>query len=62
MWTWCLPAASRVLIRDLSLEVGAGQRLLVVGPSGCGKTSFLRLVSGLWPAVGGTVERPPWMS
>ena len=31
----------------------------MVGPSGCGKTSFLRLVSGLWPAVGGTVERPP---
>lgn len=53
------PRSDRILIRDLSLEVGPGQRLLVVGPSGCGKTSFLRLVSGLWPAVGGTVDRPP---
>ena len=53
------PRSERVLIHDLSLDLGPGQRLLVVGPSGCGKTSFLRLVSGLWPAVGGTVERPP---
>jgi len=53
------PRSSRLLIRDLSLEVGSNQRLLVVGPSGCGKTSFLRLVSGLWPAAAGTVLRPP---
>ena len=33
--------------------------MLVVGPSGCGKTSFLRLVSGLWPAARGEVQRPP---
>lgn len=39
--------------------MGPTQRLLVVGPSGCGKTSFLRMVSGLWPAAAGTVERPP---
>ncbi|MFN7229996.1 MAG: ABC transporter ATP-binding protein/permease [Synechococcaceae cyanobacterium] len=53
------PRSQRLLIRDLSLEVSARQRLLVVGPSGCGKTSFLRLVSGLWPASVGRVERPP---
>ena len=53
------PRSQRTLIRDLSLEVAANQRLLVVGPSGCGKTSFLRLVSGLWPAAAGTVQRPP---
>ncbi|HYP03897.1 MAG TPA: ABC transporter ATP-binding protein/permease [Cyanobium sp.] len=53
------PRSGRLLIRDISLEVGPNQRLLVVGPSGCGKTSFLRLVSGLWPAAAGTVQRPP---
>ena len=52
------PRSGRTLIRDLSVEVSAGQRLLVVGPSGCGKTSFLRLVSGLWPASRGEVSRP----
>jgi putative ATP-binding cassette transporter len=39
--------------------VAPNQRVLVVGPSGCGKTSFLRLVSGLWPAASGSVQRPP---
>ncbi|MEA5417419.1 ABC transporter ATP-binding protein/permease [Synechococcus sp. BA-132 BA5] len=53
------PRTSRLLVRDLSLEVTASQRLLVVGPSGCGKTSFLRLVSGLWPPAAGSVHRPP---
>ncbi|MFO7629387.1 MAG: ABC transporter ATP-binding protein/permease [Prochlorococcaceae cyanobacterium] len=53
------PRSQRTLIHDLSLEVSVNQRLLVVGPSGCGKTSFLRLVSGLWPAAAGTVHRPP---
>ena len=53
------PGSERRLIRDLSLEVGLDQRVLVVGPSGCGKTSFLRLVSGLWTPSSGTVERPP---
>jgi putative ATP-binding cassette transporter len=53
------PRSSRRLIHDLSLEVAPSQRLLVVGPSGCGKTSFLRLVSGLWPAGAGRVHRPP---
>jgi putative ATP-binding cassette transporter len=53
------PRGGRMLIRDLSVEVSPGQRLLVVGPSGCGKTSFLRLVSGLWPPTRGQVSRPP---
>jgi putative ATP-binding cassette transporter len=53
------PRSQRTLIRDLSLTVDPSQRLLVVGPSGCGKTSFLRLLSGLWPASTGSVQRPP---
>ena len=53
------PDGGRRLIHDLSLEVAPHQRVLVVGPSGCGKTSFLRLVSGLWPAAAGSVQRPP---
>lgn len=53
------PQSDRLLIRDLSLEVGFNQRVLVVGPSGCGKTSLLRMVSGLWPPAAGEVERPP---
>ncbi|MEB3318736.1 MAG: ABC transporter ATP-binding protein/permease [Cyanobacteriota bacterium] len=53
------PRSQRTLIRALNLTVDSQQRLLVVGPSGCGKTSLLRLLSGLWPAATGTVQRPP---
>lgn len=53
------PGTNQVLVKNINLEVGPNQRVLVVGPSGCGKTSLLRLVSGLWPSGSGEVERPP---
>ena len=34
-------------VQDLSLDVPAGQRLVVLGPSGCGKTTTLRIIAGL---------------
>ena len=53
------PGSTHPLIRDLSFCLEQDERLLVMGPSGCGKTSLLRLVSGLWPASSGQVQRPP---
>ena len=34
-------------MRDVSLEVAAGEFLTLLGPSGCGKSTLLRLVAGL---------------
>ena len=31
----------------VSLEVGAGDAVVILGPSGCGKTTLLRLIAGL---------------
>ena len=34
------------VIRDLSLRVRAGERLVILGPNGAGKTTLLRLIAG----------------
>ncbi|MFJ9989769.1 ABC transporter ATP-binding protein/permease [Pseudomonas putida] len=46
------------LIADLSLNLQAGQALLIKGPSGSGKTTLLRALAGLWPYAEGAVARP----
>lgn len=58
------PGGDGLLVRDLDLQLGAGERLLISGPSGCGKTSLLRVLCGLVPAAGGRMATPvasEWM-
>jgi NitT/TauT family transport system ATP-binding protein len=42
-------------IRDVTLDVAAGEFVAIVGPTGCGKSTTLSLVSGLQPPSAGTV-------
>jgi NitT/TauT family transport system ATP-binding protein len=44
------------VVRDLSLEVRAGEVLVVVGASGCGKSTLLRTLAGLLPAAAGALS------
>jgi putative ABC transport system ATP-binding protein len=43
------------IVDDVSVEVRAGELLVVVGPSGAGKSSFLRLLNRLDEPTSGTV-------
>ncbi len=54
----CSPRDNRTLVKDLSFEVKPRHSLLIMGPSGSGKSSILRTIAGLWPACGGSMQRP----
>ncbi len=47
---------SFLAVRDLSLEVAAGEFVTLLGPSGCGKTTTLRMIAGLMPQDGGEIR------
>jgi energy-coupling factor transporter ATP-binding protein EcfA2 len=47
--TFRYPDSPNPAVRDVSLEVGEGEVVLLAGPSGCGKSTLLRCVNGLIP-------------
>jgi osmoprotectant transport system ATP-binding protein len=44
-----------VAVEDLSLDIGAGEVVVLIGPSGCGKSTVLRMVNRLIEPTGGRV-------
>jgi multiple sugar transport system ATP-binding protein len=43
-------------VKNISLDVNAGEFMVLVGPSGCGKSTTLRMVAGLEDISSGTIE------
>ncbi|HEU5017054.1 MAG TPA: ABC transporter ATP-binding protein/permease [Pseudolabrys sp.] len=53
-----LLADGRVVIAEATVEIGGGERVLIVGESGAGKSTLFRALAGLWPWGGGTIRLP----
>ncbi len=47
---------SYTAVRDVSIEVAAGEFVAVVGPTGCGKSTLLNVAAGLLAPSAGTVR------
>jgi multiple sugar transport system ATP-binding protein len=43
-------------VKDMNLEVGDGEFMILVGPSGCGKSTALRMIAGLEDISSGEVR------
>jgi multiple sugar transport system ATP-binding protein len=43
-------------VRDLNLQIGEGEFVVLVGPSGCGKTTALRMIAGLEEISSGEIR------
>ena len=44
------------VLKDTTLDIRENEFVCLVGPSGCGKSTLLRIIAGLEPATGGTVQ------
>ena len=43
-------------LKDVTLDIVAGEFVSFIGPSGCGKTTFLRVMADLEQPTGGVVK------
>lgn len=51
--SWVPPGAQRAILRNVNVEIAAGEVLAVVGPSGSGKSTLARLLlGGVAPSAG----------
>ena len=51
----CCVLGGRTVLREVTLDVGAGERVVLRGPNGAGKTTLLRCLAGVLPVRAGRI-------
>ncbi|CEJ14521.1 Aliphatic sulfonates import ATP-binding protein SsuB [bacterium YEK0313] len=51
-------ANGTIAVRDVNLDLAAGEFVSLLGPSGCGKSTLLRMIAGLGEPSVGTIDWP----
>jgi putative ABC transport system ATP-binding protein len=54
--TYCTPAGDYVALRNVDLEIGAGEFVAIAGKSGSGKSTMLNMMGGIDRPSSGSVE------
>ncbi len=49
-------SSNKVIIKDVSFSLAAGESLGILGPSAAGKSSLARLITGVWKPLSGKVR------
>lgn len=49
------PHTQAFAVRDVSLTIGKGKKIVIVGENGSGKTTLIKLILGFYPAVRGSI-------
>jgi tungstate transport system ATP-binding protein len=49
----------KALLSDVTLDVCAGESVVVLGANGAGKSTFLKVCNGILPATQGSLRTPP---
>lgn len=47
---------SQAVLKDITLSMGAGERIALIGPSGAGKSTLIRLIAGALRPTAGVIE------
>ena len=49
-------ATNKVIVKDITFTLPAGESMGIIGPSAAGKSSLARLITGVWKPLSGTVR------